>query len=383
MKKFLLYSILTLMGVTGLRTAEFGTRQELGKVNDDRMHELSGMVAGRTSPGILWAHNDSGDEARVFAMNKKAELVGVLNIKGAVNYDWEDIGIGPGPVPGANYLYIGDHGDNDAVRKSISVVRVQEPDVDTLGSKPFTALSSPSETIRLKYPDGARDAESMFVDPASGDIYIISKRETKVRVYRAAYPQSTTDTTTLEYLLELPYGSLGIPNNGVTAADISPDGKEILIKTYLNVYYYTRAEGESITDALKKTAVVLSYTMEPQGEAICWDNAGAGFYTISELGSGSGVVLYFYPRLGTSVKKNDESESIEIIPSDGYFVVNFGRNSELPETVGLYNVTGKAAAEINVVSTTTAIPENGIASGLYFLVIKYRNRVVTRVLTLY
>ena len=47
------------------------------------------------------------------------------------------------------------------------------------------------ETFTLQYPDGPRDAETLMVDPLSGDIYIVSKRDTVLHIYRAAYPQST------------------------------------------------------------------------------------------------------------------------------------------------------------------------------------------------
>jgi hypothetical protein len=49
----------------------------------------------------------------------------------------------------------------------------------------------PADPIELTYPDGSKDAETLLVDPLSGDIYVIAKREFFCKVYRAAYPQST------------------------------------------------------------------------------------------------------------------------------------------------------------------------------------------------
>jgi hypothetical protein len=62
------------------------------------------------------------------------------------------------------------------------------------------------DSISLQYPDGPRDVETLMVDPITKDIDIISKRTSYSRVYRAAYPQSISSTTTLEYKCQLPWG---------------------------------------------------------------------------------------------------------------------------------------------------------------------------------
>ena len=46
-----------------------------------------------------------------------------------------------------------------------------------------------------------------MLDPLTKDLYIVSK-EGPSKVYRAAYPQSTTGKTTLEYVAKLPGGWL-------------------------------------------------------------------------------------------------------------------------------------------------------------------------------
>ncbi len=45
----------------------------------------------------------SGRDGRVLAR---------LDIQGGDNCDWEDLAVGPGPIPGQSYIYIGDIGGN-------------------------------------------------------------------------------------------------------------------------------------------------------------------------------------------------------------------------------------------------------------------------------
>ena len=82
-----------------------------------------------------------------------------------------------------------------------------------------------------------------------------------------------------------------------TSGDISVDGKEVVIRTYINVFYWQRKDGESIGQTLtQKANKILSVELEPQGEAICFKQDLSGFYTLSEIGMSTGVTLNFYKR---------------------------------------------------------------------------------------
>ncbi|NLT76895.1 MAG: hypothetical protein GXX98_10255, partial [Planctomycetes bacterium] len=78
---------------------EFAPGVEAGIVRTPLIQEASGLVASRKNPGVLWVHNDSGDTARVFAIDTRGNLLGVCSVTGAKARDWEDIAIGPGPDP--------------------------------------------------------------------------------------------------------------------------------------------------------------------------------------------------------------------------------------------------------------------------------------------
>lgn len=230
---------------------------------------------------MLWTHNDSGDKARLFLLDEFGKFKAEFIFPTLKNRDWEDIASGPGPDKNKNYLYVAEMGDNKAVHQLKYIYRFEEP----LLSNDKRTIDN-YEQITFEFPDGKRDAESMFVDPLTKDIYILSKREQKIGIYRAKYPQPTTETITLEKLGVIPYF------NSV-AADINPDGQEIITKTYDAVYYWKR-NGETIVELLMKEPETVPYLIEPQGESIAWKKDGSGFFTLSEEPRDIEAVLYFY-----------------------------------------------------------------------------------------
>lgn len=259
--------------------------QVVGTLGSSEINEASGVVASRQNPGVLWVHNDSGDSARLFAVNTQGTLLGIYSIIGATAIDWEDIAIGPGPNSGVDYLYIGDIGDNAASRSSVSLYRVPEPEVSAFQS-PQTFSLSGTESIVLHYPDGARDAETLMVDPLNGDTYVISKREARSRIYRLPYQPWTAQAQTLEYLGELSWG-------GAVAGEISPNGNEVIVKSYWLVFLYDRPAGTNLWDSLSGEGGILPYAPEPQGEAVAFCSLGSGYFTVSE---GLNPPIYYYER---------------------------------------------------------------------------------------
>lgn len=261
-----------------------------GLLAHDPIDEASGLVASRSNQQAFWTHNDSGGKSRLFLLGSEGQHLGVFKLKGVKARDWEDIAIGPGPKDGVNYLYVGEIGDNKAQYKKKKIYRIPEPNVSGIQSPVKRSIGKDEiETIRYEYPDGMRDAETLMIDPQTKDIYIVTKREDKVRVYVARYPQSTTEVNVLEKV-----GELNL--HKIVAGDISPDGNEILLKDYGNIYYWKKKGNESIEDLLKTAPQRLPYIPEPQGESIAWGLKGDGFYTLSEERHGVPAELYFYQR---------------------------------------------------------------------------------------
>ena len=107
-------------------TPEFDSQIDMGLLEYPPINEASGVAVSRKNSDVLWTHNDKGDSNRVFACNSQGKHLGVYSIGGATNRDWEDIAVGPGPVSGQQYLYVGEIGDNSAKYDLKHIYRVPE-----------------------------------------------------------------------------------------------------------------------------------------------------------------------------------------------------------------------------------------------------------------
>jgi len=145
------------------------------------------------------------------------------------------------------------------------------------------------ERFTLRYPDGARDAEALLVDPRTGDIVIVTKREQRCRVYSVSGPHQNGSDRPLTYHGE-------IPLQLVTGGDVSPDGSMILLKTYMQIRLWKRADQSSLASAITGAGLPLPYMPERQGEAIGFTAAGDCYYATSECENGGpAAAIMLYP----------------------------------------------------------------------------------------
>ncbi len=249
-----------------------------GNVTNPAITEASGIVASRTQPGIFWVHNDSGDTARIFAIDNTGATRATYNFVGISAYDWEDIALGPGPIAGVDYLYVGDIGDNSKVRTSVQIYRVPEPVVPA-GTGNYSLAGV--QRADLVYPNGARNAESLLVDPRNGEITIVMKRTSTepIRIYRAPANLANNSSATMTDV-----GQLGLPGtaSNATGIDMSRDAKTIAVRTYGNVFTYNVVAGATVQSALATLPCTANAAAELQGEAIAFHSDDLGFVTLSE-----------------------------------------------------------------------------------------------------
>jgi hypothetical protein len=247
------------------------------------LDEASGIADSKINAGYLWVQQDSGNPNEIALLSHDGSFLKSIAVNTAINRDWEDMALANGPVNGTNYIYLADVGDNSLVFSSYFIYRFAEP---TASAATITNV----DKITFQYPDGQHDAEAIVVDNNTKDIYIITKQDNPSRVYKLAYPQSTSAilTATLS-------GSLSF--SGVTSAAVSPNGNEILVKTYTAIWQWKRNTSQTIEQSLAGTPVAITYQFEPQGEAICFKNDNTGFFTLSEKPSIIAAVnLNFYKR---------------------------------------------------------------------------------------
>lgn len=250
----------------------YGPPELLGQVDDPALAESSGLAASRRNPGLLWTHNDSGDEARIYCLTAEGGRCGTWDVTGARARDWEDMAAGPGPVEGRSYLYLGDIGDNNKNQPQVVVYRVLEPEAP--GPSEGRAATAPAERLVLRYEDGPRDAEALLVHPTTGDLYVISKAVSGTAVYRAP-----AGTSTLKRIagFRLGFGEL------VTGGDIAPDRTRVAVATYYQAYELTLPAGAAAFDEIwvgEPRPVALA--ARAQGEAIAYRLDGRALVTTSE-----------------------------------------------------------------------------------------------------
>jgi hypothetical protein len=239
-----------------------------GHVLDRSADELSGLVHSPSHAGLLWSHDDSGSPPVLYGLTANGRVVARPTVTGAQEVDWEDIAAGPGPT-----LYIGDIGDNERSRTSIDIYRVAEP-------LPGARATAPATRLRLRYADGAHDAETLLVDPLRGDIIVVTKSLGGATAYRVS-------GATLRRIGDLP--SAGF----VTGGDVSADGHVVAIRGYDRVWVWVRRGREPLSTTLRRApcSSPTSLLPEGQGEALALAPDGRSFMTVAE---GTPAVLRRY-----------------------------------------------------------------------------------------
>jgi len=325
--------LLTLLMVPVISRASptFANGVSQGTVAFPELKEASGIVASRNNANVLWMHNDSGDSARIYAIDTQGKKLGNYNLPGATNIDYEDIGMGPGPVTNVLYIYVGDIGDNNAVRSNITVYQIPEPAVyGRQATNPITANLKGVRSITLNYPDGPVNAEALFVDPWTGDLFIATKQTSITRIYTVTKAAlDANDTNILTFVRQLNFDI-------VSGADISPTGKEIILRRESHAELWTRAPGQTISNALAGTSVlipVIGTPTEPNGEAIGFDYDGSGYYTLSD--DSTSQPLYYFAR--TSADGPGPAPRILVAAGSSWKYLDDGSNQETAWRDAVFN----------------------------------------------
>ncbi|QIK65242.1 hypothetical protein G7072_01825 [Nocardioides sp. HDW12B] len=139
--------------------ASTGAREEL-RFLDPAIDESSGLVV--QGDDVLTV-NDSGDGPVVYVVDAgTGETVGRTTYTSDEVVDVEALARGRD-----GSVWVGDIGDNDAVRPFVSLYRL--PAV-TRGDRTVTA-----QRFDLVHPGGPRDAETLLVQPSTGRVFVVTK----------------------------------------------------------------------------------------------------------------------------------------------------------------------------------------------------------------
>jgi len=272
-----------------------GDGQELGAVASEDLIEASGVVESRRTPGVLWSHNDAGDDPRLFALSSAGRHLGTWTLDDAPRGDWEDIAASS--EGGEGVLYVGDIGDNSHDNETVTVYRLVEPETPDPIDGEAVDETVDAAVLTLTYPDGVSyDAEALMVDATTGDLYIVTKDYAGVaEVFRKPAPHADGDDVTLEHVQSLNFSEAPLFGGATTGASISPAGDQIVIRTYRSTaFLWARTEAITVGEALGAEPCEVRLEPEEQGESVGFSADGSGLFTISE---GEYQPVWFLPLL--------------------------------------------------------------------------------------
>ncbi|MFY0608175.1 MAG: hypothetical protein JXR10_15765 [Cyclobacteriaceae bacterium] len=254
----------------------FEGQEAVASLKNRKLDEASGLEYSIKNPNHFWSHNDSGGNPSIFLFDTTGQIVMEVRLTGVDNRDWEEITLEE--TSENSFIYIADFGDNKSVRPFVNIFRIEEP---VFEGEDFVAVpANEIEKMRFKYKEGARDAEALMFDYSINELVLVTKRERNTLIYSFPFDPNESVVSSL--------GS--IPSRGFTAADASMSG-EILLKNYKTIYYWP-SDSQGVADRiLQWKPTKLSYSPEPQGEAVCW--AAEDFYTISERNGKDQKLLYY------------------------------------------------------------------------------------------
>ena len=258
----------------------FGQPVNAGAISEGEIDELSGLAASKLHPGIIYAHNDSGDSSRLFAMTETGVARGQFKLMGnPAAHDWEDIAVGP--CPAGSCVFVGDIGDNNQVRDNLAVFRISEPEVTAAADVGTVQVAY--DRFAFQYPGGAKhNAETLLVHPMTGVVYVLTKPPSGAsEVYRFPMPLDASSTATLVKVADLSVPAAG--DSLLTGGDIDPCGQALLLRLYNRLVVLKLPDGqpfEAIFTAAPQGVPVSA--AEVQGEAVCWSLDGKSLFTASE-----------------------------------------------------------------------------------------------------
>ena len=272
---------------------------QLGTVRDSRISESSGLARSSAAEGAYWTHNDSGNAPEIYLLAPDGRLLAEVAIEDVQNRDWE--AMSSVSVNGANFIMIGEVGDNARRYRVYRLLLIPEPllsddvlravkeDVDGFESQKYTATALQFE---FTYEDGRHNCEAIAYDSVGKKVWLVEKvyaddqREAAPGIYSIDF--NLTDEMLQQARgdgVSLPQASrvADFPVRNVTGMSISAEGNRLLIRTYLAAFFYSRDEERSWAEVLAEDRPAnIGLPLQRQGEAVCFSSDSDHFVVTSE-----------------------------------------------------------------------------------------------------
>lgn len=215
---------------------------------DPRLTEISGMAPSALHPGVMWVHNDSGDEAKLYALKlTDCSIIGELNLLGVSARDFEGLAAGVDPR-GRPVLWVGDIGDNRDSWSDVSIYRIREP-------KKLGNTRAQVTRYRFTYDDRPHNAETILADPRSQQLWIVTKQLASGSIYALPKNLKKSGINIAK--------KIGPASGLITDGAMKPDGSGFVIRDYFDAQFFNgHPTGELVQE--------VELPAQPQGEAIAW-----------------------------------------------------------------------------------------------------------------
>ncbi|RMF41965.1 MAG: hypothetical protein D6753_08590 [Planctomycetota bacterium] len=212
----------------------------------------------------------------MYGFDRTGRLLATVHLRGAAAVDWEDMC--RFHREGKDYLAIADVGDNQAKRSVVVVYVIEEPDIDCRPGEahPVTRSVAVVRELRIRYPTGACDCESLAYDPRRDAFLLASKERFRCRLWTVPAADRDDGSEVVEARL---LTTLALPL--VTAADISPDGSRLVLGTYGPACILQR-RGDAPWSSNGGDLQIIALPPRRQGEAICFNRAATGLLLTTE-----------------------------------------------------------------------------------------------------
>jgi hypothetical protein len=196
----------------------------------------------------MWVHNDSGDDAKLYALKlNDCSVVGELTLRGVSARDFEGLAAGVDPK-GRSVLWVGDIGDNRDSWSDVSIYRVREP-------KKLGKTSAQVKRYRFTYDDRPHNAETILADPNSQQIWIVTKQLASGSIYALPKNMKKSGINIAK--------KIGRASGLITDGAMKPDGSGFVLRDYFDAQFFNGWPTGELTQEVELPT-------QPQGEAIAW-----------------------------------------------------------------------------------------------------------------
>lgn len=237
-------------------------------LQDTTLKESSGLAYSINHPDLLYTHEDSKCSNKITILNTTGKTIGSIWLEGLKNRDWEDIAVARSIVDSTAYIYVANIGDNSRKYEEVEIYRFPEPILPAMDIKVVP------EQMKIRYPNGPVNAETILVDHNSNDIWIVSKEVRGATLYKVSWNPSEVNIA--QPMLRMPFEK-------ITAGDISKDGTKIILRSRTSIYFWNKAAETTVQEAMALMPVVIPHRKENQSEGIAFHPQGKGFYTSTEV----------------------------------------------------------------------------------------------------